>query len=120
MKAVVGAISLITQATGFLAIGWMFYDLFTLPDALFEQAGDDTQVIVDAIVDTIASYRPITGAGIVAAFVTWLLILKGRYASSWFLVPARVFAWMWMPLIPVGTIVGVLVLSARSAVLKDR
>ena len=119
MKASVAAVSIIAQLAGFLAIGWMFYDLFTFPEALIESTSGDTELLQRYIAETVMSYRPGLGVGALGAIAAWLLILKGRYHAAWFLKTARVLAWVWMPLVPMGTVLGVLVLSARSAAISD-
>ena len=85
MKGLSAAVSIIAQLAGFLALGWMFYDLFTLPEALLESAGGDTELLQQYIVETVVSYQPGIGIGALGAIATWLLILKGRFHASWFL-----------------------------------
>ena len=119
MNTIIAAVSIIAQVAGFLAIGWMFYDLFTFPEALFESASGDTELIQQYIAETVLSYRPGLGVGALGAIASWLLILKGRFHSAWFMKTARVLAWVWMPLVPIGTVLGVLVLSARASALEE-
>ena len=116
--ALAGA-SVATQLVGLISVGFLVFDLATLPESLLAQAADGTALVDPYIYETVASYGAWFGAGMVAAMVAWLLILKGKYTAPWFLRVSRVLAWSWLPLIPVGTIVGVLVLSARAAAIAD-
>jgi len=118
-KTALAIASVITQVAGLLSIGFMVFDLATLPESLMAQAADDSALVNQYLYETVVSYAAWVGAGVVAAIVAWLLILKGEYRVTWFLRTSRVLAWSWMPFIPVGTIVGVLVLSARAAAIAD-
>lgn len=92
----------------------MLFDLLSLPNAVFPGQDVSVRDLIPYMVETIDSYQSILGVGIVGAITAWLLILKGRYRASWFLSASRVFGWLWMPLIPVGTVLGVLLLRSRS------
>ena len=119
IKTTLAGASLITQIVGLLSIGFMVFDLATLPESLMAQAADDTALVNQYVFETVASYGAWIGAGLAAALVAWLLILRGKYTASWFLRVSRVLAWSWLPLVPVGTLVGVLVLRARAAAIAD-
>ena len=119
IKTTLAGASLITQIVGLLSIGFMVFDLATLPESLMAQAADDTTLVNRYVFETVASYGAWVGAGLAAAFVAWVLIVKGKYKDVWFLTISRVLAWLWLPLVPVGTIAGVLVLSARAAAIAD-
>ena len=119
IKTTLAGASLITQIVGLLSIGFMVFDLATLPESLMAQAPDDTALVNQYVFETVASYGAWIGAGLAAALVAWLLILRGKYTASWFLRVSRVLAWSWLPLVPVGTLVGVLVLRARAAAIAD-
>ena len=119
IKTTLAGASVITQIVGLLSIGFMVFDLATLPESLMAQAADDTALVDQYVFETVASYGAWIGAGLAAALVAWLLILRGKYTASWFLRVSRVLAWSWLPLVPVGTLVGVLVLRARAAAIAD-
>jgi len=118
VRGLAGA-TLVAQIIGLLSLVFLVFDLATLPRSLVEQGASDNALINQYIYETVASYGAWLGAGMAAAIVTWLLILKRKYTASWFLRVSRVLAWSWLPLIPVGTIVGALVLSARAAAIAD-
>ena len=119
IKTALAGASVAAQLVGLLGIGFMVFDLATLPESLMAQAADNTALANQYVYETVASYGAWVGAGMVAAIVAWLLILRGKYTAAWFLRVSRVLAWSWLPLIPVGTTVGVLVLRARSAAIAD-
>ena len=119
IKTALAGASVAAQLVGLLSIGFMVFDLATLPESLMAQAADNTALANQYVYETVASYGAWVGAGMVAAIVAWLLILRGKYTAAWFLRVSRVLAWSWLPLIPVGTTVGVLVLRARSAAIAD-
>ena len=104
----------------FVGLGFMLFDLFSLPDALFPDRDFTAEEIAPYLVETIDSYIPVLGVGIVGAIVAWLLILKGRYWATWFLNASRVFGWLWMPFIPVGTVLGALLLSSRAHAVESQ
>ncbi len=112
-------ICVLAQVLGLSSIGFMLFDLFTFPDELVAGAGD-AKALTPFIEETIASYRPYFGTGVVGAIAAWLLILKGRYWADWFLKTSRIISWIWMPVVPVGTVLGILVLSARSVAIESR
>ena len=119
IKTALAGASVITQVVGLLSIGFMVFDLATLPESLMAQAADDTAPVNHYVFETVLSYGAWIGAGLAAAIVAWLLILKGKYTACWFLRVSRVLAWSWLPLVPVGTLVGVLVLRARAVAIAD-
>ncbi len=119
MKAI-AAISVGAQVVGLACIAFMLFEFYASIDKLIEIAAGDKAVLKRLVLETVASYGPYIGIGIIGAISTWLLILKGRYRTAWYLKTTRVLAWMWMAFIPVGTALGVLVLSARSAAIESR
>jgi cytochrome bd-type quinol oxidase subunit 1 len=103
-----------------MGIGFLVFDFVTFPPELIAAANDSPQGLTPYIVETIFSYRFVLGTGIVAAALAWMLVLKNIYRGDWFLRANRIFGWMWMPLIPLGPLLGVLLLSSRNAALSER
>lgn len=118
MRGLAG-ISVLAQIVGLLSVAFLIFDLATLPESLIEQGAGNNELISKYFLETVASYTAWLGVGIFAALVAWMLILKDKCRDAWFLRSSRVLAWSWMPLIPIGTLVGVLVLSARAAAIAD-
>ena len=92
----------------------MCFEFFTLPAELMQQFTADAEAVRQYLVETFASWQPWPIVGIVGAVLGASLILNGRCRDAWFLATSRVLAWLWLPLVPVGTLVGALVLIARS------
>lgn len=120
IKSLLAATGVVAQIVGFASLGFMMFDLALSADVLVQQAAGNDATLQRLIVETVYSYGPYFGVGVVGAIVCWLLILKGKYRAEWFLRTSRVLAWAWMPLIPVGTVLGALVLSARAAAVESR
>ena len=118
MPRLIAAICVVAQLVGLVAIYWMFFEFFTLPDELAEQFMADNESAQHYIFETIDSWQPWPFVGFVSAVVGWLLILNGRCRDAWFLGTSRVLAWIWLPVIPVGTVIGALVLSARAKAIR--
>ena len=120
VKPIFAGASVAAQVVWFVGFCFLAWDLLSLPDAIFPGQDVSAEDLVPYVAETIHSYRFIVGVGIIGALAAWLLILKGRYRAPWFLSVSRVIGWLWMPLVPVGTALGVLLLSARTAAISPR
>jgi len=114
MLVLSAALCILAQAIGLLAFGWMMFEFMTLPAELLEQIVADREFAKSFVAETLESYRLWAFYGIVAAIGAWALIARGWYRASWFLASSRVLAFLWLPLVPVGTLLGLLILRARS------
>jgi len=119
MHVLVAAVSIAAQLAGLVAIYWMCFEFFTLPDELLRQFTANTEATQRYLVETFSSWQPWPFLGFVGALVSWLLILNGRCRDAWFLAISRVLAWIWLPVIPVGTLIGALVLIARTKAIRE-
>ena len=119
MNKLVAAIAIAAQLVGFVAIYWMLFEFFTLPAELLQQFTADTESTRRYLVETFASWQPWPFVGLVGAVVAWLLILNGRCRDGWFLTASLVLACIWLPLIPIGTVVGAMVLFARAKAIRE-
>ena len=120
MARLIAGISVAAQLVGLVAIYWMLFEFFTLPEELFRQFAASTETTRQYLVETFASWQPWPFVGLVSAVVGWLLIQNGRCHDAWFLTISLVLACLWLPLIPVGTVIGALVLLARSKATRER
>ena len=118
MNKLVAGIAVAAQLAGFVAIYWMLFEFFTLPAELLQQFTADTETTQRYLVETFASWQPWPFVGLVGAVVGWLLILNGRCRDGWFLTASLVLACIWLPLIPVGTVIGTLILFARAKAIR--
>ena len=51
--------------------------------------------------------------GLAGVLMAWLVLRNRENRPSWFLPVSTFFAWMWMIFIPIGTVIGVLMLKWR-------
>ena len=120
MTKFVAAISIVAQFMGIIAIYWMLFEFFTLPEELLRQFTADADSIRRYVVETFASWQPFPFVGLVGAVLGWLLIWNGRCRDAWFLTASLPLACLWLPLIPVGTVIGTLVLLARARAIREQ
>ncbi len=111
--AVIFAIAALTaQLVAFVVLWYLVSDLVTLPSVLFT-AGDYTiGELLPHVIETMISYWAAFVVGAAGAMTAVLLMLRLRFRPVWFLYTCRVFGWIWMPLIPVGTAIGLATLVA--------
>ncbi len=120
MKQLVAAASVLAQLVGLVAVYWMLFEFFTLPAELMQQFTSDTESTQRYLVETIDSWQPWPFVGLVGAVLGGFLIFNGGCRDAWFLAVSRVLAWIWLPLIPVGTVIGALVLSAGAKAIREQ
>ncbi len=118
MTRFVAAISIVAQLAGLVAIYWMLFEFFMLPEELLRQFTADAETTQRYLVETFASWQPLPFVGLVGAVLAGLLIWNGRCRDAWFLVASLVLACMWLPLIPIGTLIGALLLVARARAVR--
>ncbi|MEM6817415.1 MAG: hypothetical protein AAF578_01380 [Pseudomonadota bacterium] len=68
-------------------------------------AGAISMIIIDLMIGTVI--------GVVGVFLAWLVLRNKNDRPSWFLPVSTFFAWTWMVFIPIGTVIGVLMLRWR-------
>ncbi len=120
MPRLIAGICIAAQLVGLLAIYWMLFEFITLPAELLQQFTADTETTQRHLLETFASWQPWPFVGLVGAVVAWLLILNGRCRDAWFLTTSLILACIWLPLIPVGTLIGALVLFARAKAVREK
>jgi len=119
INPMLAAVVLIAQALAFVGLGYMFADIVVLPDVLFPGRRATLAELAPYVVDTVVSYWAVFVIGALGALAALLLILKGKYQATWFLTTARVLGWVWVPLFPLGTVLGILILRARSSAIRQ-
>ncbi len=113
---ILGWLSLLAQGVFFLGFVFMMRDLLTFPPELVTPESDP-DLVRHYIAETFASYRQSLGIGILGAVATWLIISRAELDDDAFLTTARVLAWLWLPFIPIGTLIGIVILGARRELL---
>lgn len=114
IKAILAAVAIAAQFVAFVGFAYMLFDIVVLPDVLFPGQSATAAELTPYVLDTIVSYWAFIAVGALGALVTWLLILQGQYLARWFLTAAHILGWLWMPLLPIGTILGTAILTSRS------
>ena len=118
IKSLIAAASLIAQVVFFIGFGWMLVDMYSLVHVMTPAMEEDSSLLVPYIRETFDSYRRVLGIGIVGAVVSYLIYLKSDFRASWYLKGTRILGWLWLPLIPIGTLIGVVLLGARKAAIE--
>ncbi len=73
MYRVLAALCLVALSIGLLALGFLVYDLLTLPDALIENAAGDSGLLRQYIIETAVSYGLWLGIGLAGVIGVWML-----------------------------------------------
>ena len=101
----------------FLGLPFLVADLVGLRYVITPEMEQDSSLLVPFIRETIVSYQPLVGIGVIGAIVTYIVYYKYEYDAPWFLTATRVLGWLWMPFIPIGTLIGIVLLGARRSAL---
>ncbi len=116
VKAAFAVACVVAQVLFFIGILFLFWDLYGLRFVITPAMEKDLMLLAPYVKATVISYWPVYGVGLVAAIVHVVLVSRFEYRATWFLRVTRLVSWFWMPLIPIGTLVGVFLLgSAREA-----
>lgn len=73
MYRLIAALCLVALSIGLLALGFLVYDLLTLPDALIESAAGESGLPRKYIVETAVSYGPWLAIGLAGVIGVWIL-----------------------------------------------
>jgi hypothetical protein len=107
--SIIAAASLLTQAAFFIGFGFLVSDVSGLRYVIAPDMREGS--LLPYIQETIASYQAVLWAGLVGAAVYGGIYFRKLVSARWFLTGARMLAWLWFLLIPVGTLVGVVLIS---------
>lgn len=121
VRGLLAASGLAAQIVFFVGIGFLLSDLYGLRNVVTSAMEDDPMLLAPFVEETVVSYNAVYVAGLLGALLIFVLITRARYHDSWFLWGTRISSWLWMPLIPIGTLIGVVLLrSARRAAEERR
>ncbi len=110
--------SLLAQVVGLVGVGFMVHDLIGLPEILFPHGDWAAADLLPHIVDTVLSYWPLfTVAALGAVTAAWAMT-RMRPRASWFLGICRLLGWLWIPLLPIGPVLGAVLLQGRRVALS--
>lgn len=80
---------------------------------------EDSNSLIPFIEETFDSYRPALGIGVVGAIVSCVIYLKSEFRAPWYLRGTRILGWIWLPFLPVGTVIGIALLALRKSAIED-
>ncbi len=117
-KSLFASICLAAQGLFFVGFGFLLADLASLVNIITPEMEQDSTLLTPYIAETFKSYLPLLGVGIIGAVTDFILLSKVKYWASWFLKESRVIGWLWLLFVPIGTIIGVVLLGARREAIK--
>lgn len=97
----------------------MLLDLFSLMNVMTPEMEEDSSLLVPYIRETLDSYRPALGIGVIGAVVSYIVYLKSDFRAAWYLRGTRILGWLWLPFIPIGTLIGIVLLGARRSAIES-
>jgi hypothetical protein len=112
IRTVIAAASLIAQGVFFFGSVFLLADLFSLVNIITPKMEEDPSLLVPYIRETLVSYEPLIGIGVVGAIVTYAIYFNKACRARWFVKGTRVLGWLWLPFIPIGTVIGIVLLGA--------
>ena len=96
----------------------MLVDMFSLVYVMTPEMEEDTSLLIPYIRETVDSYRPALGVGVIGAVVSYIIYLKSDFRAPWYLKGTRTLGWLWLPFIPIGTLIGIVLLGARKSAIE--
>lgn len=93
--------------------------MFSLVNVVTPEMEQDSSLLVPYIRETFESYWPALGVGVIGAVVSCIVCLKSDFRASWYLRGTHILGWLWLPFIPIGTLIGIVLLGARKSALES-
>ena len=76
---------------------------------------DDPQMMASAISESFIGLLIGAAVGLIGVFLAWLVLRDKDARPLWFVRLSGFFAWAWMVFLPIGTVVGALMLRWRKS-----
>ena len=113
MKSLIAAASTVVQLIYVLALLEAITSAIKLVqiEVLYESsdpkmmAGAISMVIMDLLIGAVI--------GLFGVFLAWVVLRNKKEQPSWFIPVITFLAWMWIIFIPIGTVIGILMLRGR-------
>ena len=112
VKAAFAVACVVAQVLFFIGILFLFSDLYGLRFLITPAIEQSPMLLAPYVKETVISYWPVYGIGLVGAIANFLLVSRFEYRAAWFLKVTRIISWFWIPLIPIGTLAGIILLGA--------
>ena len=110
MKSFIAAASIATQSFYVLTLAGVVTaaSKFFQVDSLWESG--DPKLMAGVISQLIIELFVGAAIGLVGVFLAWSVLRSKVTCPPWFLPVSTLFAWAWVVFIPIGTLIGVLML----------
>lgn len=118
IKSVFALASLGAQTVYLVGFVFLLIDLYGLGYMMTPAMRESPTLLAPYILDTVFSYWSTIGIGMIGAMMAWALCSRGNYRKSWYLNGIRLFGYLWLPFVPVGTLIGVVLLHTHKAVMR--
>ena len=115
MRSAFAYVCLAAQLLFFASLVAMLVEVFSLTVIAPDQPEPKVTDVQNQLAAIFDKYRKFFGIGVLGAIAHLIVLKKRAVREQWFLTFSRVFGWTWIPLIPIGTILGILMLGARQS-----
>ncbi len=116
MKSLAAAASTILQLIYVLALFGAIKPTIELIQNYSLYYAGDPKMIAGAISSIAVFFLIGVAIGLVGVLLAWLVLRNKKNRPSWFLPVSTFFAWAWMVFVPIGTVVGVLILRWKKPI----
>jgi len=114
IPALLAAASIFAHALFFIGAGFVLADLLVLPRVFAREIEGDWIRVWPYVAETLPGWWPVLALGLASASLAGWLLWTSRFGAAWFRTATRVIGWLWLPLLPVGPVVGAALLWCLS------
>lgn len=111
--------SLLLQAIGLIGIAYLISDLLVLPGVLFADSNWTLAELFPYAIETVLGYWLAFLVPAIGATIAVALVQTGRFRAGWFLALCRIAGWIWVPILPIGPVLGFALLRSRARALRS-
>lgn len=106
IHVLLAAASVVAHILCFIGAAFLLADLLVLPRVFARQIEGDWLRLWPYAAETLVGWWPLLALGLPAAGLAVWLLWTSRYDVAWFRRTTRVIGWLWLPLVPIGPVVG--------------
>ena len=118
VRYIIAVAGLVAQVLFFVGLVFLLVDLNNLKYVMTPEMQEDSSLLVPYLRETLVSYYPVYGIGFIGAVVCYVVLYKKLIDRTWFVKSTRLLAWLWLPFVPVGTLVGIVLLGASKEAIE--